>query len=97
MEKENISLKKENLILKIVCGAMLAAAVGLYIYGYLQKDFALAKHEEALKVTVQLRECEVEVAKQKELALQSDMQAVYHKQVAEDYYIKWNEAKNKKK
>ncbi len=97
MEKEHSSLKKENLILKVVCGALLVAGVGLYIYGYLQKDFALAKQEEALKVTVQLKECEVEAAKQKEIARQADMEASYQKQVAADYFIKWTEAKSKKK
>ncbi len=97
MEKEHISLKKENLILKVICGALLVAGVGLYIYGYLQKDFALAKQEEALKVTVQLKECEVEVAMQKEIAMQADMEASHQRQVASDYFIKWTEAKSKKK
>ena len=73
MEKEHSSLKKENLILKVVCGALLVAGVGLYIYGYLQKDFALAKQEEALKVTVQLKECEVEAAKQKAKATKDQL------------------------
>jgi hypothetical protein len=97
MEKEPSSLKKENTILKIACVVLLVAGVGLYIYGYLQKDFALAKHEEALGVTVQLKECEVEVARQKEIAIQADMEASYQKQVASDYFIKWMEAKSKKK
>lgn len=97
MEKELSSIKKENLVLKVICGALLVAGVGLYIYGYLQKDFALAKQEEALKVQLELKECQVEVARQKEIAMQADMEASHQKQVASDYFIKWMEAKNKKK
>lgn len=97
MEKQYDSLKKENLILKVVCGALLIAGVGLYIYGYLQKDFANAKYEEALKVTVQLKECQVEAVQLKDRALRAEMEAVTQRQVAADYYIKLLEAKNKKK
>jgi hypothetical protein len=39
----------------------------------------------------------VEAAKQKEIARQADMEASYQKQVASDYFIKWTEAKSKKK
>ncbi|MFY8036318.1 MAG: hypothetical protein ACOVMQ_04070 [Cyclobacteriaceae bacterium] len=97
MEKETVALKKENLILKVVCGAMLVAGVGLYIYAYLQKDFALAKHEEALTATVKLKECESEVTKERNLASLAETEIWNQKQLANECYEKLMEAKNKKK
>ena len=76
---------------------LLIAGVGLYIYGYLQKDFALAKQEEALKVQLELKECQVEVARQKEIAMQADMEASHQKQVASDYFIKMDGSKKQEK
>lgn len=97
MEKEHSSLKKENLILKVVCGALLVAGVGLYIYGYLQKDFALAKKEEALTIKIMLSEYKIEVKKQTEIAAKAEIEMWNHKQLLNECYEKWREAKSKKK
>jgi hypothetical protein len=61
-------MENKNLLLKITCSIAFVLISILLVYGIIQRRVSQTKEEEVLSSIVPLKECEIEVVKQREYA-----------------------------